>query len=627
MVQKNILRRVMTLAKPYFHLWFSALVLIFVLTPLAILRPYLIQYTIDNTILKPDYGALNTWIAIIIGVLFLEMILTYSFTQITNRLGQNVIFDLRNRVFQHILSLKLRYFDTTPNGTSVTRTISDVETINAVFSEGLITISADILTILAVLAVMFATSWQLSLVSLVTVPILLGATWWFKEGVKNASQIVRTQVANMNAFLQERISGMRIVQLFNAEKKEIAEFETINLAYRKANVDTVFHYALFFPIVEILSAVSTGLMVWYGASFVLKHSVSLGVLIAFPLYLNILFRPIRILADKFNTLQMGLIAAERVFALLDDTDLQEGRTLVVAQTQDERTLVVAQTQDERTLVVAQTKDERTLVVAQTEGQAQGTTPTNEHHNEQYNEPHNAPHDVIFENVSFRYTPEIPVLQGLSFRIPQGETLAIVGATGSGKTTITNLLNRFYPIESGRILIGHTDIQSIALTALRQKIGVVLQDVFLFSGTILENITLRNAAISREEVQAAAALIGADAFIQKLPQGYDFQVQERGAMLSAGQRQLISFVRALVYDPEILILDEATANIDPETEQLIQYATQKLIAQRTSIVIAHRLTTVRNAQQIMVLEKGEIREIGTHESLVEQGGWYAGVYER
>jgi ATP-binding cassette, subfamily B, multidrug efflux pump len=584
----TLLRRVMLLARPYFYLWFPALLLVFVLTPLAILRPYLIQYTIDNTILKPNYSALHVWIAIIVGVIFLEMVLTYSFTQITNRLGQNVIFDLRTRVFKHILSLRMRYFDTTPNGTSVTRTISDVETINAVFSEGLITISADILTIVAVLAVMFATSWQLSLVSLLTVPILLGATWWFKEGVKNASQTVRTQVANMNAFLQERISGMRILQLFNAEQKEIAAFERINLEYRKANVDTVFHYALFFPIVEILSAVSTGLMVWYGASFVLEHTVSLGVLIAFPLYLNILFRPIRILADKFNTLQMGLIAAERVFALLDDDNLKE----------------------------------------------EYNEPNNEHHNEQNKEHHKEhrnehrnEHDIIFENVSFSYNENISVLKNLSFRIPQGETLAIVGSTGSGKTTITNLLNRFYPIESGRILIGDTDIKTMDLVALRQRIGVVLQDVFLFSGTILENITLRNPDISRQAVQDAATMIGANVFIEKLPQGYDFEVQERGAMLSAGQRQLISFVRALVYDPEVLILDEATASIDPETEQIIQYATQKLIAQRTSIVIAHRLTTVQHAQQIMVLEKGEIKEIGTHAALVAQGGWYAGAYGR
>ena len=572
MKNSELLRRVIRLAMPYPRLLSAAIGLVFVLAPVAILRPYLIQYTVDHAILVPDEGLLKRMILGIIGILLLEGLLNYLFTQITNRLGQNVIYDLRVRVFAHILRLRLRYFDTTPIGTSVTRTISDVETINAVFSEGIITITADLFTIVAVLAVMGYTNWQLTLVSLLTLPFLVWATWWFKEGVKGASQIVRTQVANMNAFLQERISGMRIVQLFNAETTELAAFRQINAEYRRANIDTVFHYALFFPIVEILSAASIGLMVWYGAGRVIDGTASLGALIAFPLYLAMLFRPVRMLADKFNTLQMGLIAADRVFQLLEDSALTES-------------------------------DNGTKTLPNLQG------------------------NLRFEQVNFEYTPDTPILKNVSFEVANGKTLAIVGATGSGKTTLINILNRFYPLKSGNIYLNDTNIADLTLHNLRSGIGMVLQDVFLFAGSVLENITLRNADITLEQVRAAAQLIGADRFIDRLPNGYDYQVQERGAMLSAGQRQLISFVRALVYQPDILVLDEATANIDPETEAIIQYAISRLIAQRTAIVIAHRLSTIRHAHRILVLDQGEVKEFGTHEELIAiENGFYKRLYQ-
>jgi ATP-binding cassette, subfamily B, multidrug efflux pump len=563
----TLLRKIIILASPHKHLLFLALVLVFCITPLAILRPYLIQYTVDNTILQPKPDLLFRYICCIAGIMALEGLCSYSFTQITNRLGQNVIYDLRTKVFSHVLRLNLRYFDTTPIGQSVTRTINDVETINTVFSEGIITITADCFTIVAVLAVMIYTSWQLTIVSLLSLPFLILAGYWFKEGVKEASQIVRTQVVNMNTFLQERISGMRIVQIFHAEEKEMATFARINADYRQANIDTIFHYALFFPMVEILSAISVGLMVWWGAGRVLDGTASLGILIAFPLYLNMLFRPVRMLADKFNTLQMGLIAAERVFLLIDDTRLTE-------------------------------KNEGSIAVTNLKG------------------------DIQFKNVDFEYTENTPILKNVSFTLRKNETLAIVGSTGSGKTTIINLLSRFYPLKSGQIFIGGNDLETIELTALRSKIGMVLQDVFLFAGSVYENITLRNVAITREQVLQASQVIGAHEFIEQLPGGYDYQVRERGAMLSAGQRQLISFVRALVYNPDILILDEATASIDPTTEAVIQHAIEHLIQQRTSIIIAHRLSTIQHANQIMVLEKGEVKELGTHTELLSiENGFY------
>ncbi len=567
----QLLGRVIGLAKPYRSLFISAGVLSILLALLSVLRPKLVQIMVDDYIFQYDIPGMTKVALIFIVALVAESILRYIFIYSTSVLGQSVIKDLRVRVFNHISSLRLKYFDTTPIGTSTTRTINDIETINTVFSQGAITIVADLLTVFVVLAVMFSTSVQLTLICLTTMPFLIIATYIFKEKVKASYQIVRTQISKMNAFLQERISGMRIVQIFNAEKQEGDKFKEINREYTQANLNSILYYAVFFPVVEIISATALGLMVWWGARGVISDTVSLGALVAFPIYLSMLFRPIRMLADRFNTLQMGLIAAERVFKVIDRTDIIE--------------------------------DKGTLEPTKVEGK------------------------IEFSDVWFAYNAEEWILKDLSFKVNSGETLAIVGSTGSGKTTIINLLSRFYEIQKGDIKIDDTSIRDLTLDALRSRIAVVLQDVFLFSGSVLENITLRNPDFTREEVIEAAKMIGAHEFIEKLPGGYDYEVMERGATLSMGQRQLISFVRALVYNPNILILDEATSSVDPETEAVIQYAIEKLIAKRTSFIIAHRLSTIRHATNIMVLHKGEVQEFGPHEELLKiEEGHYRNLYE-
>lgn len=567
----QLLRRVIALAKPYRGIFIGAGVLAVVLAGLAVLRPKLIQVIVDEYIFRYDISGMTKIAALFIGVLVVESALRYTFIFSTSLLGQSVIKDLRIRVFNHISSLRLKYFDHTPIGTSTTRTINDIETINTVFSQGAITMVADMLTVIVVLIVMFSTSVQLTLICLTTMPFLIAATYIFKEKVKASFQIVRSQISKMNAFLQERISGMRIVQIFNAEEQEAGKFKKINREYTQANLNAILYYAVFFPVVEIISAASLGLMVWWGARGVIGDSVTLGALVAFPIYLNMLFRPIRMLADRFNTLQMGLIAAERVFKIIDNTDKIE--------------------------------DKGSFAPEKVKGK------------------------VDFSKVWFAYNMREWVLKDLSFSVKPGETLAIVGSTGSGKTTIINLLSRFYEIQKGDIKIDDTSIREFTLESLRARIAVVLQDVFLFSGSVAENITLRNPNISREQVVEAAKMIGAHDFIEKLPGSYDYQVMERGATLSMGQRQLISFVRALVYNPDILILDEATSSVDPETEAVIQYAIEKLIAKRTSFIIAHRLSTIRHADNIMVLHKGEIQEFGSHEELLKiEEGHYRDLYE-
>lgn len=538
---------------------------------MSTLQPWLINQIVDNQVARADLNGLLWMCILFVGVLIANGAVQYVFVYSTSLLGQSVIRDLRINVFSHITSLRLSYYDRTAIGTSTTRTINDVETINTVFSEGVITIVADILTLITVLIVMFITSVKLTLICLITLPLVLIATYIFKTKVKKAYQIVRTQIQRMNAFLQERITGMRIVQIFNAEQQEMEKFKKINREYTQANLDSILYYAVFFPVVEIIAAASLGLMVWWGARGVLGGDVTIGALIAFPIYLNMLFRPMRMLADKFNTLQMGLVAADRIFGILDNN----------------------------------------AVIPNT-----GTV-----------KPEKLKGAVQFDHVHFSYDGEVEVIRDVSFDIQPGKTLAIVGSTGSGKSTIINLLNRFYDIQKGTIRIDGIDIKDYDMVAMRKRIALVLQDVFLFTGTVYENITLMEPTILRKDVIASSKAIGAHPFIEMLPGGYDFMVTERGNNLSMGQRQLISFVRALVYDPDILILDEATSSIDSETEAIIQHAIETLIAKRTSIIIAHRLSTIKHADNIMVLDHGRLIELGTHDALLQrENGAYRKLYE-
>lgn len=557
-----LLVRLFKLALPYRKLLLFSIILAVILAPMATLQPYLINVIVDQYIIIPNPDGLFNMCLLFAGVLILTGILQYTFIFLTNLLGHSVIKDLRVSVFNKITSLRISYFDKTPIGNLTTRNINDIETIKTVFSEGVITIAADLLSIVVVIAVMFYTSPLLTLICLLTIPLIMVATWIFKEKVKVSYQKVRIQISRLNAFLQERITGMSVVQIFNAEKQEREKFKVINREYTQANLHAILYYAIFFPVVEIIAAIALGLMVWWGAQNVVGGNVTMGALIAFPVYVNMLFRPMRFLADKFNTLQMAMVAGDRIFKILDSNET--------------------------------TKESPTATVS--EAPFRGV--------------------VEFDHVSFAYDGKNDVLKDVSLKIPAGETLAIVGSTGSGKSTIINLLNRFYDIQKGDIYIDGKEIRDYKLEDLRNKIAIVLQDVFLFTGTVWENISLHNPNISREKMLESSKIIGAHPFIEALPGGYDYVIAERGGNLSMGQRQLISFVRALVYDPEILILDEATSSIDTETESIIQYAIEKLIEKRTSIIIAHRLTTIRHADRIIVLEKGKIVESGSHEELLD-----------
>lgn len=565
----SLLRRLFGFARPYRVQFVLSILLAVLLAVVAPVRPYLIQLTVDRYIV----GGLLRMIVLItviqVGILLVESAMTFCFTYLTNWLGQTVVKDLRMAVYKKILRQNLRFFDRTPIGTLTTRTINDIEAINEVFSQGLISIIADLLMIASILVVMLVTDWRLTLVSLSVFPVLIFATYIFKESVNKSFFRVRNAIAALNAFVQEHITGMFVVQAFAAEEDEHKKFRAINLDLRKANIDAIFAYAVFFPVVEIISALAVSLLVWYGAAQVLQLHGSFGIIISFVLYINMLFRPLRNLADKFNTLQMGMVAAERVFRVLDSEDYMP--------------------------------DKGSLRPERIEG------------------------SLEFDHVWFAYQEEQYVLRDITFRLGAGETLAIVGHTGSGKTTMISILNRLYDIGKGSIRIDGTDIREFDLHALRRHIAVVLQDVFLFSGSIMDNITLRDTDVSRKQVEEAAQMIGLHDFIMQLPGGYDFNVMERGGMLSLGQRQLISFIRALLYNPSILVLDEATSSVDTESELLIQQATEKLIHNRTAIVIAHRLSTISKADQILVMDKGEIREAGTHQSLLEKKGFYHRLY--
>lgn len=566
-----LLRRLYRYVKPYPVLLASATVLTISAAMISPLRPYLTKLAIDSYIAIGDYAGLFALSMVFLGVLGLEALAQFGSTYLTQLLGQKAVMSLRLDIFTHLQKLSLSFFDRNPIGRLMTRVTNDVETLNEMLSSGLVSLLGDVFQLTFIIVMMFILDWRLTLVTFSVLPLMFWATMVFKKYVRIAYQDVRTEVARLNAFLQEHITGMMIVQLFGREQKEFEKHADINAAHRDANIRSVWYYSIFYPTIELLSAIALGLIIWYSSSRILEHSLTLGVVISFVQYVALFFRPLQDLSDKFNIMQTAVTSAERIFKLLDQK-------------------------------VFIKEPEQPIV------------------------PKNIRGEVRFEQVSFAYIDEHWVLHDVSFEAKAGEKIALVGATGSGKSTIINLLCKFYEPQKGRILLDGIDIRHIPERELRRHIGVVLQDVFLFSGSVRDNITLGNPDITDAEIERAAALVGANAFIEKLPNGYHYAVQERGSALSTGQRQLLSFVRAMVYNPKILVLDEATSSVDTETEQFIEKALETLMHGRTSIVIAHRLSTVQKADKIIVLHRGVIREMGTHQELLQQRGLYHKLYE-
>ena len=569
----KLFKRLLEYTQTYKWTFYSVGIAAIFLSFFAVLRPYLLQVTIDDSIVPQDNDQLLFYILLMAGILILEVISQFCFIYFANWLGQEVIRDIRVDLFHHMLQFKMKYFDKSAVGRLVTRAVSDIETISSIFSQGLFTIISDLLKMLVVLGFMIYQSWKLTLLVLVVLPFILYATRVFQKKMKAAFEEVRTQVANLNTFVQERITGMKIVQLFTREQTEYERFKEINHKHRKGWMKTVWYNSIFFPIAEMSTSITIGLIVWYGGLRVMAGSeaITLGVIVAFIELSQMLFRPLRQIADKFNTLQMGMVAANRVFGILDTR--------------------------------ASIPDNGTIKIEHLKG------------------------EIEFEDVRFGYVEDEEVLKGISFKANPGETVAIVGATGAGKSTVINLLNRSYEIMGGRILVDGIDVKDITLSSLRSQIAIVLQDVFLFADTIKNNITLNHPEITFKEVVNAAREIGVHEFIDTLPGGYDYNVKERGAMLSSGQRQLIAFLRAYVSDPSILVLDEATSSVDSYSEQLIQEATDRITKGRTSIVIAHRLATIKRADKILVMDAGRIVEMGTHQELLrKENGYYKNLYE-
>ena len=569
----KIFSRLMGFAKRYRLYFFTAAFATILLSFFAAARPYILKLTIDEGVIPKDSNALLYYVLLMFGVLGIEVLLEFTFIYFSNWVGQHIIKDIRTKIFRHILQFKMAYFDKNAVGKLVTRVVSDIETISAFFTQGVFKITSDLLKMLVVIVIMLVINWQLALITLSVLPILIYATKRFQIAIKATFQEVRNQVANLNSFVQERVTGMKIVQLFNREKIEYDNFKEINNKHKQAYIKTIWYYSIFFPIAEIFSSIAIGLLVWFGGLQVVDQSVaSVAEIFAFIMYAQMLFQPLRQIADKFNQLQMGIVSGERVFNIIDT------HSSIVKQ--------------------------GTLKAENLKG------------------------NINFENVHFSYIQGEAVLKGISLDVKEGQTVAIVGATGAGKSTIINLINRFYEIDSGEIAIDTVPAQNYELASLRKQVAIVLQDVFLFSDTILNNITLKNSSISLAAVTLAAKQIGIHEFIMTLPGNYNYNVKERGGMLSSGQRQLIAFLRAYVSNPSILILDEATSSVDSYAEQMIQFATETITKDRTSIVIAHRLATIKQADKIIVMDKGFIVEEGTHqELLVKENGYYKNLYDK